>query len=266
MKIIKNIIFSGGAFKGWAYIGTIKALNENIPFKNIEQIIGVSVGSIFGLVYLLQLDPGFLINFIINLDFKSIMDIDLDSIIVNQSMLEGKEFKKIVLELCNLNENITFQELFLQTSVLFTTCAYNVDKIQLEYFNKNLTPDVKVIDALIASCALPLLFPAYKIGNDFYYDGGICNNCPCNLVNPKTSIAFDLCPRIVKSEYNILNLISGLTNLINNHFSNNFNFKFNIVDEKFDNQVFNINQSKDEIFNIYMNGYNNTNKIFNFIF
>ena len=67
MKVdcIKNIIFGGGAFKGWAHIGAIKALNENIPFKNIEQIIGVSVGSIFGLFYLLQLDPGFLINFII---------------------------------------------------------------------------------------------------------------------------------------------------------------------------------------------------------
>ena len=97
MKVIKNIIFSGSAFKGWAYIGTIKALNENIPFKNIEQVIGVSAGSVFALFYILQLDPTFLINFIINLDFKLLMDIDLDSIIVNQSILEGKEFKKIVL-------------------------------------------------------------------------------------------------------------------------------------------------------------------------
>ena len=52
MKVVKNIIFSGGGLKGWAYIGVIKSLNENISFKNIEQIIGVSIGSVLGLFYL----------------------------------------------------------------------------------------------------------------------------------------------------------------------------------------------------------------------
>ena len=64
--MIKNIIFSGGGMKGWAYIGTIKALNEYIPFKNIEQVIGVSVGSLFGLLYILKMDPDFILDYIIN--------------------------------------------------------------------------------------------------------------------------------------------------------------------------------------------------------
>ena len=53
--MIKNIIFSGGGLKGWAYIGTIQALYELVDFKNIEQIIGVSIGSVFGLFYLLNI-------------------------------------------------------------------------------------------------------------------------------------------------------------------------------------------------------------------
>ena len=36
MKLLKNIIFSGGGFKCWAYIGTIRALNENVPFDKIK--------------------------------------------------------------------------------------------------------------------------------------------------------------------------------------------------------------------------------------
>jgi ABC-2 type transport system ATP-binding protein len=43
MKILKNIIFSGGGFKCWAYIGTIRALNENVPFDKIKKIIGVQL-------------------------------------------------------------------------------------------------------------------------------------------------------------------------------------------------------------------------------
>ena len=61
-KNIKNIIFSGGGFKCWAYIGTIRVLYEEILFKNIKSVIGVSCGSIFGLFYLLQFDYSFLLN------------------------------------------------------------------------------------------------------------------------------------------------------------------------------------------------------------
>ena len=52
--MIKNIVFSGGGLKGWAYIGTIKALNEVVKLKDIEQIVGVSIGAVFGLFYLLN--------------------------------------------------------------------------------------------------------------------------------------------------------------------------------------------------------------------
>jgi NTE family protein len=62
MAVLKNIIFSGGAFKGWAYIGAIRALNEKIDFKHIRQVVGVSIGSIFALFYLLQIDHNIILN------------------------------------------------------------------------------------------------------------------------------------------------------------------------------------------------------------
>jgi len=265
MKVIKNIIFSGGAFKGWAYIGAIKALNENIPFDKIEQIIGVSIGAIFGLFYILQIDPTFLINFLLRLDFKKIIDIDLNSLISNQSLFEGKYLKKLLIDITKLNENITFKELYLQNKILFTTCAFNTSNAKIEYFNNNLTPDIKIIDALMASCALPFLFPAYNINNNWYYDGGICNNCPCNLlIDTETSLIFDIANHNRQSNYNICNLVISLSKLLNINFNKTNNFKiYNIIDDlKFENESFNLNQSKDTIFNIYMVGYKNTQKIF----
>ena len=36
--MIKNIIFTGGGFKGWAYIGTLQVLDEYaFIFKDISQ-------------------------------------------------------------------------------------------------------------------------------------------------------------------------------------------------------------------------------------
>jgi predicted acylesterase/phospholipase RssA len=114
----------------------------------------------------------------------------------------------------------------------------------------------------MASCSLPLLFPAYCIKKNWYYDGGICNNCPCNLVDPEVSIAFDICPLITESKYKLISLLLSLSKLLNKQFNKN-GVKYNLIDEKFNMETYNIDQSNDTIFNIYMNGYKNTLKILN---
>ena len=164
----------------------------------------------------------------------------------------------------NLDENINFIELYNKTGIKFTTCAFNIDTIKLEYFNYILTPKVKIIDAIMASSALPVLFPAYKIGNSNYYDGGICNNCPTNLVGKESSIAFNIASNYKPSKYNLISLLTSLTRHINK--TNNINKKimFNISSGKYDNEVYNIYQSNDTILNIYMDGYTNTQKILYF--
>lgn len=55
---IKNIVLSGGAYKGFYTIGALKHLSK-IQFydiEDIENIYGVSVGSIIGLILSLKLD------------------------------------------------------------------------------------------------------------------------------------------------------------------------------------------------------------------
>lgn len=260
--VIKNIIFSGGGFKGWAYIGSIRALNEVLPFKDIKQVIGVSVGAIFGVFYLLKLDHTYLLNYLLNIDIKKYYDIDLDSFLTNQSILRGKKIKHIILTV--MKQDFTFQELYNKTGIKFTTCAFNITSCKLDYFDYISNPDLKVADAIMASCALPVLFPAYKIGDNFYYDGGMCNNCPCNLVDPKTSIAFNVTGDFSPSRYKILELLMSLTRHLNNLNITNNQIIYNISSRKYDDEMFNVNQSNDILFNIYMDGYINTKKILYF--
>jgi len=268
-KVLKNIIFSGGGLKGWAYIGSIRAINEKIPFKNIEKIIGVSCGAIFGLFYLLQIDYSFILNYFLELDIKKYLDIDIDSIITNQSILQGKKFKLIIMEIMKtrINPESTFLQLFEKTGILFTVGTFNLTDINVEYFNKILTPHIKVIDAIIASSSLPLLFPAYEINNKIYYDGAVCNNCPCNLVNEENSIAFDLSCDSMPNKNNMLCLLYSMLSLLNKQYNNiNKKITFKILDSRYDYETINLNQSKDDIFNIYMNGYKNTLNALDFIF
>ena len=68
--MIKNIFFSGGGLKGWAYVGSIRALEEVKELINLEHVIGTSIGSLFGLLYLLKIDWKDILDYIININIK----------------------------------------------------------------------------------------------------------------------------------------------------------------------------------------------------
>lgn len=266
--MIKNIIFSGGGLKGWAYIGTLRALEEYVKLNDIKTVSGTSIGSVFGLFYVIGIKWEFLLDLFMNLDFKSMIDIDIDNILVNQSVMKGNKYKKIIQEIMStkIDPNLTFMDLHKYSKILYSVTSLNISNCKVEYFNYLTTPDVKVIDAILASSSLPFLFPAYKIKDKYYYDGGICNNCPTNLVDELESIAFDIgfFNEELQSNIHILNLLNSLTFINNNQFSKNDKIIFKILDQKYNNEVININQTKDDIFNIFMNGYiNSKNTIFN---
>jgi len=266
--MIKNIIFSGGGLKGWAYIGTMRALEEYIKLNDIKTVSGTSIGSVFGLFYVIGIKWEFLLDFFMNLDFKSMIDIDIDNILINQSVMKGNKYKKAIQEIMStkIDPNLTFMDLHKYSKILYSVTSLNISNCKVEYFNYLTTPDVKVIDAILASSSLPFLFPAYKIKDKYYYDGGICNNCPTNLVDELESIAFDIgfFNDDVQSDVKILSLLNSLSFITNNQFSKNDKIIFKILDQKYNNEAININQTKDDIFNIFMNGYiNSKNTIFN---
>jgi predicted acylesterase/phospholipase RssA len=265
--MIKNIIFSGGGFKGWAYIGTIKALEEYVDIKDIKTASGTSIGSIFCLFYVIGIKWEYLLDYIMTLDYKVLADIDIDSILVNHSILRGDKLKETIQEIMStkVDPNLTFIELYKYSKILFSVTALNISICKIEYFNYLTTPDVKVIDAVLASSAVPMILPAYKIKDSYYYDGGICNNCPTNLVDELESIAFDIgFGKEAVSNINLLNLVNSIVHIINNNVKKNKKIIFEILDVKFMYETANIKQTRDDIFNIFMNGYiNSKNAIFN---
>ena len=163
-----------------------------------------------------------------------------------------------------IDTEITFIQLYRYTSILFTVPALNISDSKVEYFNYKNTPDIKVIDAIVASSSLPLLFPPYKINGSYYYDGGLCNNCTVNLVDELDSIAFDISHtnKDNNSNFKLYDLLLSLTMMSNKlHCNSKSDIIYQILDSRFKNETVNINQTRDDIFNIYMNGYINSKNV-----
>ena len=270
IKNIKNIVFSGGAFKGWAYIGTLRALDELVDNSFIENVAGTSIGSVFGLFYILKIPWSVILTKIMNLTFSDMIDINnINTIISIQSIIKGVKFKEYISSIIAeyINPEVTFNELYKLNKITFTVTSLNINKGEIEYFNFINTPSVKVMDSIVASCSVPLLFPPYCINNNYYCDGGLCNNFPTNLYEDINTMGFTLFDENNNKSMNklkkitIIDIINCLVDTANKIYKQKRENIFYILNDSFENQTYNLKQTKDDVFTLYINGYKNSYKV-----
>lgn len=184
-KKIKNLVFSGGELRGLAYIGIQKALEEIGILGNIENILGVSVGSIFALTICLGYTSSQIEKIVLSLEIDRLKDIEADGIFrifTKFGLDSAKQFEKLYKILIRKkldNEDATFSDLrqkFPDKNLLVWGSNLNLDRG--EYFSYETTPNMRLWEAIRISTCFPIYFEAYRYNGYLYADGGISNNYP----------------------------------------------------------------------------------------
>ena len=206
---IKNIVLSSGAYKGFYTIGVIKHLLNKDYFKisNIENIYGVSVGSIIGVLFCLKLDWNDIVEYTINrpwnkeINFTTQMLLDM---FANKGYFGIDFFNNIfsgLLHNAKLPKTLTFKELFEYSNINLNIYTVNINEYKLEVLNHKTTPDLQVMQGLHMSCAIPFIFQPVFYNNCIYGDGGIINPYPIDKsVEDGCNINETLSIRIVDKE------------------------------------------------------------------
>jgi NTE family protein len=179
----------GGAARGFAHIGAIRALVENDIC--IGQIIGVSMGAICGAVYCFMPDVDFLEKRLKQLrDFEAFRN----SVIGTWTAKQDSGSKSIVRQAQKfLNSTNILRRIFTAPGVLtpaeiqavlhpflpdvaiasteipFAAPAVNIRTGELRVFQGS----DRLRTAVIASASMPMIFPPAKIDGEWYVDGGV---------------------------------------------------------------------------------------------
>ncbi len=172
------LVLGGGATRGLAHIGVIKALEENnISF---DYVAGTSVGSLVGAFYAAGLTSDEMIKIAKGLRVK-----DIRSSIIPLVPSKTDGIKNLIIN--NLGD-IDISQLKRHF------CAVAVDirsGNEIDFTSGNLA------NIVAGSCSVPGVFQPVKYGDYLLHDGGLANNIPSNV--PK--IVFD-CDKVVAIDVN----------------------------------------------------------------
>mgnify|MGYP000284681339 CR=1 FL=1 len=160
MPIVIGLALGGGAAKGFAHIGVIRALEENGIRPQI--VTGTSAGSLVGSLYAYGYSPDQLQKISVQLDELNLADFTFSS----NGVIKGDRLQQFV---DGQVKNTPLQKL----KIKFTAVATDLDSGQSIGFN---TGDTGI--AVRASCSIPNVFMPVVMNGHRYVDGGLSAPIP----------------------------------------------------------------------------------------
>ena len=176
-----ELIIGSGALNGLSYIGSLEIINYYYPLKNFSYLTGCSAGALICALININYSVDDIKNIILNIDFTNFFDIKLMNIINYGGFVETSHIRNLLKSIFltkDIDQYITFNELYKLTNKIFTINSVNQTLNRVEYFNYINTPNMKVIDGLLMSINIPLICTPILYNNNKYYDGAILDPYP----------------------------------------------------------------------------------------
>lgn len=170
----------GGAARGWAHFGIIRALEEQGIKPDI--ICGTSMGALVGAAYVTHCHARFE-EWVISLRKRDIAGL-LDITVNGGGLIEGGRVMNFLRE--QLVENVKIEDLDLPYAAVAT---------ELTTGNEVWFQQGDLLDAVRASVSLPGLFTPVYLNGNWFADGALVNPVPvsvCRALGAERVIAIDL--------------------------------------------------------------------------
>lgn len=213
-----GLALGGGAARGWAHFGVIRALAEQGIKPDI--VCGTSIGALVGASYVTGCMPQFekWVTSLRKRDVAAMLDFTMGG-----GLIEGDRLMSF------LRDKITIDAKIEHLEIPFASVATNLATGNEEWFQEG-----DLLDAVRASISLPGLFTPVCINGKWLADGALVNPVPvsvCRALGAEQIIAVDLNAHMVgkpfrKTQQHIHSLLSSKNE------NNNIKSWFNTVLDK----------------------------------
>lgn len=159
-----GLALSGGGAKGFAHIGVFKMLEECALSPDV--IVGTSVGSLMGALFADGYSASEIKELFTGREFSEFAQLQLPK----SGLFDSKRFRYFLkrhLRAKNIED--------LETPLIIM--ATDLDNGESHEFRTG-----PIVDAITASCSIPIIFSPVVINGIHYVDGGLFHNFPVSII------------------------------------------------------------------------------------
>lgn len=159
------LVLGGGAARGWAHLGVIRALTEKKI--SIDFVAGTSIGALVGAVYAAGNIDSFQAD-VLKIDWKRVLGY-LDFVFPKSGLIDGRKINAFIRTHVSASR---FEDLPLPFCSVATDMCTGREIVQCKG---------DLIQAVRASIAIPGIFTPVEQGELFLIDGGLVNPVPVSV-------------------------------------------------------------------------------------
>jgi predicted acylesterase/phospholipase RssA len=183
--IIDCLVISGGGTVLFQWVGVLKELeaSNRIMRTNIKTIYGTSAGAMTAVFYILHYDWDIMYKYLIHRPWQNMFPTTITEIIHNiyyeKGIITQSIFEKIFEPLIkgkNLSMEITMKEFYEWSNVDLHVMAYDLEEFQTVDISHETYPNMRLMQAIQMSSALPFLVSPVFYEGKCFIDGGMQYN------------------------------------------------------------------------------------------
>jgi len=190
------VVFSGGGCNGVLHIGAwamylMMRLSQQPDWKP-KGVCGTSIGAVMALLVAIQ----YPLKQAIQLFKENVrifqQPISIISFIENNVIFDLEKIKPLLKQCVHQMlgvSDITFRELWHRENIKLVICACNISNLTRKLFSDTESPNVSVVDAVLSSMCLPIIFRPQIVDGQLYIDGGLMSNLVIDVF-PKSKTCF----------------------------------------------------------------------------
>ena len=167
---MEYLVIGPGAMGGFSMLGYLKTIEESLD--NIKEYSGASAGAIISVFLALGFSIDNILYKLAELEGNKLVKLNLKCFMNKYGLVDLKPIRDKFVDIFESDPT------FLDIEKKIYISAFCVNTSKTVYFSKDTHPNMKVIDALCMSIAVPFIFSSYRYEGMVYVDGGTLETLP----------------------------------------------------------------------------------------
>jgi NTE family protein len=212
--MIKHLALCCGGVHGYCILGALEEMLKNGLLDNLESISGCSAGSLIAIGLALGIEPGEIGDILIELKPSS-MKVSNPLMSNIQSLMNITPLKNILKKTLNKYPDInTLLDIQVKYGKNVSIVATNYETGKPVYFTPESHPNTPILDCLILSSSIPVVFEPAIFNGVKYWDGGMTDPLPITMFPKEETLGFWIIHDVKKSSNVVYRLMDIIMNTL----------------------------------------------------